>query len=156
MPKAMPRSMLSSCSTWNLPSLACGHDESEAPNQSPVDRTQCLDRRNTKFNGKRNQIRRRATYAEESVERAVLHVLGDDHDGIGFGDDALQVDDVGVLELAHDGRLGQEVDARLVRTARFQRLDGHQHLGPRRQLQVAAAHVAELAATFLGTNETTR
>ena len=40
-------------------------------------------------------------YPEESVERSVLHVLGDDHDGIGFGDDALQVDHVRVLKLAH-------------------------------------------------------
>ena len=40
-------------------------------------------------------------YPEESVERSVLHVLGDDYDGIGFGDDTLQVDHVRVLRLAY-------------------------------------------------------
>ena len=88
---------------------------------------------------------------EESVQRSVLHVLGDDHDGVGLGDDALQEDDVGVLELAHDGGLGQKVDLGLVRAARLERLDGHQHVpgagaAVRRHAEAAAADVAELAA----------
>ena len=33
----------------------------------------------------------------------------DDHDGVGLRDDALQEDDVGVLELPHDAGLRQEV-----------------------------------------------
>ena len=44
-----------------------------------------------------------------------LHVRTcDDHDGVGLGDDALEEDDVGVLELPHDARLREEVDLSLV------------------------------------------
>lgn len=85
-------------------------------------------------------------HSEESVEGAVLHVLGDDHDGVGLGDHALQEDDVGVLELAHDAGLGEEVHARFVRAARLQRFDGDVRLGAAHKAQLAAAHVAELAA----------
>lgn len=44
-------------------------------------------------------------HPQEGVQGAVLHELGEDHDGHAVGDHALQTDDVGVLELAHDGGL---------------------------------------------------
>ena len=52
----------------------------------------------------------------------------DDHDGVGLGDHSLQEDDVGVLELPHDARLGEEVHLGLDRAARLERLDGHKHV----------------------------
>lgn len=48
------------------------------------------------------------------VERTVLHVLGDDHDWVAPGDHTLQEDHVWVLELSHDGGLGEEVYASLL------------------------------------------
>lgn len=62
-----------------------------------------------------------------------------------FGDNALQVNDVGVVELAHDAGLGQEVSPLLVGVAGLQRLDGHADLPLARHLQPAAAHLAKLA-----------
>ena len=72
------------------------------------------------------------SHPQETVERSVLHELGEDHDGTGSGDDALQVDDVGVLELTHDGRLRQEVPPLLLCVAALQRLDRHIVLFPTR------------------------
>ena len=51
---------------------------------------------------------------QEIKQGSILHVLRDDHDGVGLGHDALQEDDVGVLELPHDARLCEEVDLGLV------------------------------------------
>ena len=82
--------------------------------------------------------------AQELVERPVLHVLGDDHDGVGLGDHPLQVDDVGVVELAHDGGLGEEVEAVLVGGAGLERLDGHGEVALSGHPQLALTHVAEL------------
>lgn len=53
-------------------------------------------------------------YPEEGVQGAVLHELSDDHHRGALGDNTLQVDDVGVVELAHDGGLAQEVPALLL------------------------------------------
>lgn len=61
-----------------------------------------------------------------------------------FGDHALEVNDVGVVELAHDAGLGQEVPPLLVGVAGLQRLDGHADLPLAGHLQAAAAHLAEL------------
>lgn len=61
-----------------------------------------------------------------------------------FGDHALKVDDVRVVELAHDAGLRQEVPPLLVGVAGLQRLDGHADLPLARHLQAAAADLAEL------------
>lgn len=61
-----------------------------------------------------------------------------------FGDHALEVNDVGVVELAHDAGLGQEVPPLLVGVAGLQRLDGHADLPLAGHLQAATAHLAEL------------
>lgn len=58
-------------------------------------------------------------YPKEGVESSVLHKFCDDHDGSALGDHALQTNDVGVVELAHDWRLWQEVPPLLLRIARF-------------------------------------
>ena len=54
------------------------------------------------------------------------------------------MNDVGVVELAHDAGLGQEVPPLLVGVAGLQCLDGHADLPLARHLQAAAAHLAEL------------
>jgi len=84
-------------------------------------------------------------HSEEGVQRAVLHELGDDHDGAALGDHALQVDDVGMVELAHDAGLAEEVPPLLVGVAGLQGFYGHEHLPFAGQLQVAAAHLPELS-----------
>lgn len=64
------------------------------------------------------------TDPEERIQGAVLHELGDDHDRTALCDHALQTDDVRVVELAHDGCLGQEVPPLLLHVARLQGFDG--------------------------------
>ena len=88
---------------------------------------------------------KRLTDPEERVQRPVLHVLGEDHDRAAGRDDALQVDDVGMLELSHDARLAQEVPPLLLRVAALQRLNGHVVLLLPRDLQPASTHLPELA-----------
>lgn len=61
------------------------------------------------------------------------------------GDDPLQPDDVGVVELAHGARLGQEAALLLGRTAGPQGLDGHWQLPLAWQLQPAPADLTKLS-----------
>lgn len=61
-----------------------------------------------------------------------------------LSDHPLQVDDVLVVELAHDGGLGQEVLPLLLRVARLQGLDGHRHVPAPCLLQDTAEHLAKL------------
>lgn len=56
-------------------------------------------------------------YPEEGVQGAILHELSDDHHRRALGDNTLQVDDIGMVELAHDGGLTQEVPALLLSIA---------------------------------------
>lgn len=84
-------------------------------------------------------------HPQERVQGAVLHELGEDHDGYAVGDHALQADDVGVLELAHDGGLTQELPPLALRVAPFQGLDGHTALFLPRGLEPPPAHLAKLA-----------
>lgn len=60
------------------------------------------------------------------------------------GDHALQVDDIGVVELCHDAGLTQEVPPLLFRVARLQCFDGHRNLPLPWQLQAAVAHLSRL------------
>lgn len=83
-------------------------------------------------------------YPKEGVQGAILHELSDDHHRRAFGDNTLQVDDIGVVELAHDGCLTQEVPPLLLRVARLECLDGHKDLSLAWQLQVATADLAKL------------
>lgn len=62
-----------------------------------------------------------------------------------FGDHALQVNDVWMVELAHDAGLGQEIPPLFVGVASLEGLDGHADLSLARHLQAPAAHLAELA-----------
>lgn len=54
------------------------------------------------------------------------------------------MNDVGVVELAHDAGLRQEVPSLLVSVAGLQRLDGHADLSLAWHLQAAAADLTEL------------
>lgn len=83
-------------------------------------------------------------HPEERIQGAVLHELRYDHDRAAFGDHALQADDVRVVELAHDGCLGQEVPPLLLHVARLQGFDGDVYLPLAGQLQAALVHLPEL------------
>lgn len=69
------------------------------------------------------------THPQVGVQRLVLHVLHHDHRRLALGDHALQVDDVRVLELAHDRGLDQQVEPGALAGARLEGLDGHARLG---------------------------
>jgi len=84
-------------------------------------------------------------HPEEGVESAVLHELCDEHDRAALGHHALQVDDVGVGELAHDAGLTQEVPPLPLCVAHLQCLDGHKDLTAARQLQAPTAHLTKLS-----------
>lgn len=61
-----------------------------------------------------------------------------------FGDHAFQPDDVGVVELAHDGRLTQEVPSLAFHVAPLQCFNRHGDLLLARCPQAAAADFAKL------------
>lgn len=67
------------------------------------------------------------------------------HSSHTFGDNALQVNDVRVVELAHDAGLGQEVPPLLVSVAGLQRLDGHTDFPLPRHLEAATTDLTELS-----------
>ena len=67
---------------------------------------------------------------------------------MGLCDDALEANDVLVMKLSHDTRLGQEIASILLRRAALERLDRHCDPDTRGGgLQFALAHIAKLAAT---------
>lgn len=86
----------------------------------------------------------RGAHPQEGVQGAVLHELSEDHDGHTVGDHTLQADDVGVLELAHDGGLAQELAPLALRVATLQGLDGHAALLLPWGLEPPPAHLAKL------------
>lgn len=59
--------------------------------------------------------------------------------------DSLQVDHIGMVKLAHDARLAQEVPPLLLRVAHFQGLDGDRNVPLSGQLQSTAAHLPKLS-----------
>lgn len=83
-------------------------------------------------------------YPEEGVEGSVLHELGDDHHGAALGHHSFQMDDVGVVKLAHDGCLAQEVPPLAFSVARLQCLNSHQDLSLPRLPEVSTAHLPKL------------
>ena len=60
-------------------------------------------------------------------------------------DDALQPDDVRMVELSHDGGFGQEVPPLLVGVTRLQTLDGHVDLPLSLNAQSTTAHLPKLS-----------
>ena len=116
-------------------------------------------------------------YPKESIQGSVLHVFCDDHQRLTYTgrdmrlnvnvqrtqtlwltafrfypqltscDDALQPDDVRMVELSHDGGLGQEVPPLLVRVTRLQTLDGHVDLPLSLSAQPTTAHLPKLSYT---------
>lgn len=93
---------------------------------------------------------------QKRIQGAVLHKLGEDHDRAAGCDDALQVDNVGVLELTHDGRLGQEVAPLLLGVAAFERLYGDVVFFFPGHPQPASAHLAKLSCRDTSTRLATR
>lgn len=89
--------------------------------------------------------------AQKRVQAAILHVLGDDHHWIGARHHALQIDDVRMVKLAHDGSLGEEVAARLFGGARLQCFDGDVDVlnEIRWDFEATAADVSEFTAACL-------
>ena len=58
-------------------------------------------------------------YPEVVVERSILHVLHHNHGRFHSGHYSIQFDDIGVVKLAHDGGLRQEIIAHLQAGARL-------------------------------------
>lgn len=61
-----------------------------------------------------------------------------------FSDDSLKADDVGVIKLAHDAGLAQEITSLLLCVSGFEGFDGYADLPFTRHLQAPATHFAEL------------
>lgn len=91
------------------------------------------------------------SYPEEGVQSTVLHELGENHDWPTFSDHALQSDYVGVVKLAHDGGLTEEVPPLPLRVAHLQCLDGHKHLPAAWLLQPTPAHFPKFPCRAEGT-----
>lgn len=87
------------------------------------------------------------TDPQKRVQSSVLHELSEDHDWTAGSDDALEVDDVGMVELAHDGRLRQEIPPLFVRVSSFESLNGDVVFFFSWDLQSAATHLAKLACS---------
>lgn len=85
----------------------------------------------------------RQAYPKEGIERSVLHEFSDDEDRAASRQDAFQTDHVGVVELAHDRGLGEEVPPLALSVASFQRLNRHHHLPAAGLLEPSAAHLTE-------------
>ena len=92
--------------------------------------------------------RRDLSYPQEGIQRAVFHVFCYYHNGIGLGNNTLQVNYVRVFELAHNWRLGKEINTSFIWTARFQRFNCDQHFRSGRKFQISSTHVTEFTATF--------
>lgn len=84
-------------------------------------------------------------HPQEGVESTILHELCQDHHRATGRDDPLQVDDVRVLELAHDGRLRQEVPPLLVSVAPLQSFNGHIVFFLPRDFQASSTHLPKLS-----------
>lgn len=84
-------------------------------------------------------------YPEKRVKRSIFHELCDDHRRSALGDHALQSDDVWLIKLAHDWRLGQEVPPLPLRVANLQGLDGHRNFFFPNRLQATFVHLPKLA-----------
>lgn len=84
-------------------------------------------------------------YPEEGVKGSVLHELSDDHHRAALGHHPLQMDDVGVVELAHNGCLTQEVPPLAISVSHLQRLNSHQDLSLPRLPEVSTAHLPKLS-----------
>lgn len=61
-----------------------------------------------------------------------------------FSDDSLKADDVGVIKLAHNAGLAQEITSLLLRVSGFEGFDGHADLSFPWHLQAPTTHFAEL------------
>lgn len=87
-------------------------------------------------------------YPEKWIKCSILHKLCDNHCGPALGDHTLQPDDVGLVKLAHDWCLGQEVSPLPLRVANLQGLDGHgDFLFPNR-LQATFVHLSKLTCRW--------
>lgn len=89
-------------------------------------------------------LERFLTHPEEGVQSSVLHEFGYYQHWAAPGQHPLQMDDVGVVELAHDACLGQEVAPLMLGVARFQSFDGHGCFLPARLLQPPATNLSKL------------
>lgn len=86
-------------------------------------------------------------YPQEGVQGSVLHEFREDHNRHTVGDHTLKADDVGMLELAHDGGLAQELTPLALRVSTLQSLDGDTALLFPWCLQPTPAHLTELTCT---------
>lgn len=71
------------------------------------------------------------TYPQVRVKRPVFHELHHNHGWLTFGHNALELDDVRMLEPAHDRRLDQQVELGALARVGLELFDGDALLGAR-------------------------
>lgn len=89
-------------------------------------------------------------HPQKRVQCSILHELGDNHHWSTLGDHTFQTDNVGVVKLAHDRSLRQEVSPLPVSVAHFKSLDGYDDLSAARQLEATAANLPKLSCESPG------
>lgn len=91
-----------------------------------------------------------SSYPQKRVQRAILHELSHNHHWPTLGDHAFQTDNVGVVELAHDRSLWQEVSPLPISVAHLESLDGYNDLPASGQLEATATHLPKLSCQSPG------
>ncbi len=90
------------------------------------------------------------SHPQERVQCSILHELSHNHHRTTLGDHTFQTDNVGVVELAHDGSLRQEVSPLAVSVAHLKSLDGYDDLPAPRQLEATTTHLPKLSCESPG------
>lgn len=91
-----------------------------------------------------------SSYPQKRVQRSILHELSHNHHWPTLGDHAFQTDNVGVVELAHDRSLWQEVSPLPISVAHLESLDGYNDLPASGQLEATATHLPKLSCQSPG------
>lgn len=115
----MPRSMPTNCIGVNWPSL------SWRERKIHVNQSLCTRANEMVSSKKCVALDPAHTYSQEGVQSSVLHELSEDHDGAAGCYYAFQVDNVGMLELAHDWGFRQEVPPLLISVSTLKSLNGN-------------------------------
>lgn len=96
------------------------------------------------------------SYPQKRVQCSILHKLCHNHHRPTLSDHPLQADNVGVVELPHDGGLRQEVSPLPISVAHFEGFDGYNDLPPSGQLESSAANFPKLSCESRGETDGTK
>jgi len=83
------------------------------------------------------------SHPQKSIQRSIVHILSQYHDGLWPGDNPNEAGDVGMVKMSHDARLGQEVTPTFVRLPHLQGLDGYELIAAPGQPQATLTDVSE-------------